>query len=115
MGDKAQNVIDIAVQEIGYFAPSDPEPGSKYARWYAGEVEPGETWLLGPSWEIAWCCLFVSWCFAKAGVVTRGFPTYNTDIALSALPKTVPYAQIMPGDLVIWDWNSDGATDTSAS
>lgn len=107
----AERVLEVARGELGYCPLSDPEPGSKYARWYESEVEPGEKWLLGPSTEIAWCCLFVSWVLAKAGVVSRGFPSYNTDLVLYYLPKTVPYEQTMPGDLVIWDWNGDGATD----
>ena len=108
---KVEDVLKVASGELGYCPIQDPEAGSKYARWYESEVEPGETWLLGPSWEIAWCCMFVSWVLAKCGVVSRGFPSYNTDLVLGDLPKTVPYEQTMPGDLIIWDWNGDGATD----
>lgn len=29
------DVLRIAVGEIGYYAPDDPQPGSKYGRWMA--------------------------------------------------------------------------------
>lgn len=105
-----ETLLNVARAEIGYYAPEDPEAGSKYARWYVNAVSPSDTWLLGPSTQIWWCCMFASYCLSKARVVCPGFPSYNTDIALKSA-HTVPYAQTMPGDLVIFDWNRDGATD----
>lgn len=105
----AQDVIRIATAEVGYYAPDDPEAGSKYGRWLAEKT--GEDWLAGPSWEIAWCCCFVSWCLDQAGQECTGFPSYNTDLVLSKNPHLVSRVEIQPGDIIIWDWNGDGATD----
>ena len=103
-------LLNVARKEIGYYAPDDQEVGSKYARWYVNEISPSDTWLLGPSTQIWWCCLFTSWCLERSGTPCPGFPSYNTDIALRGA-HVVPYAETMPGDLVIFDWNRDGATD----
>ena len=105
-----EGLLNVARNEIGYYAPSDPEIGSKYARWYVNSVSPPDTWLLGPSTQIWWCCMFASWCLAMSGTPCAGFPSYNTDLALKSA-HVVPYAQIRPGDFVIFDWNRDGATD----
>ena len=105
----AQQVLDIARGELGYYAPDDPEAGSKYGRWMAAYT--GESWLAGPSVEIWWCNIFVSWVLNQAGVVTPGYPSYNTDITLAANPSLVYREDALPGDIIIWDWNGDGATD----
>ena len=105
----AEQVLNIARSQIGYYAPSDPGPGSKYGRWLAAET--GEDWLAGPSVEIHWCCMFVSWCLAQAGQECRGFPSYNTDIVLGGRPPLVPVEDMRPGDILIWDWDGNSATD----
>lgn len=46
----AEDVMRVAFGELGYYAPDDPERGSKYGRWMA-EIT-GEDWLAGPSSEI---------------------------------------------------------------
>lgn len=105
----AEEVLNIARGELGYYAPDDPEPGSKYGRWMAEQT--GESWLAGPSTSVWWCNIFASWCFAQAGVETPGYPSYNTDVTLSAGPALVYREDVQPGDIIIWDWNGDGATD----
>lgn len=104
-----EDVLRIAAGEVGYYAPDDPEPGSKYGRWLAEEWD--EDWLAGPSWEIAWCCMFVSWCLNQAGQECTGFPSYNTDLVLGKGPTLVDARDCQPGDIMIWDWDLDGATD----
>ena len=105
---RASDVINAAYGELGYYAPDDPNPGSKYGRWMADLF--GESWLAGPSREIWWCCMFVSWCLDKGGVKVDGFPTYNTDVALNngARKYAVDKKKVRYGDIVIfnWDWNS---------
>ena len=41
------DVLRKATGEIGYYAPADPEPGSKYGRWLAALLN--QAWLRGPS------------------------------------------------------------------
>lgn len=107
----ADDVLNIAAGEIGYYAPDDPEPGSKYGRWLAKKW--GESWLAGSSRKIWWCCLFVSWVLDQAGQDVPGFPTYNTDLAWSkAKVCGVDVSQIKRGDILIFDWNmGTAATD----
>ena len=105
----AEHVLNIARSQVGYYAPDDPEAGSKYGRWLAAKT--GESWLAGPSVEIWWCCMYVSWCLDMAGQACRGFPSYNTDIVLGANPPKVPIEDMRPGDIVIWDWDGNSATD----
>lgn len=104
----ADDVIRIAEGELSYAAYNDPERGSKYGRWLANLWN--EDWLAGPSSEIWWCCLFVSWCLDRAGQKCAGFPTYNTDLALNGGARNllVDRSAIRRGDIIIynWDWNS---------
>lgn len=107
----ANDILKIAAGEIGYYAPDDPEPGSKYGRWMAELL--GEDWLAGPSTDVWWCCIFVSWVLAKANQSVPGFPSYNTDVAWSkAKSRSVLKENCKPGDIVIFDWNmGTAATD----
>lgn len=111
VGGRASDVINAAYGELGYYAPSDPNPGSKYGRWMADLF--GESWLAGPSTEIWWCCMFVSWCLNKGGVTMKGFPTYNTDVALKNGAKNyaVDKKSVRYGDIVIFNWDWDNKTD----
>lgn len=105
----ASDLLRVALGEVGYRAYEDPLTGSRYGRWLAAKW--GEPWLAGSSTSIWWCCMFVSWCLDQAGVAVRGFPTYNTDLALSKVPPQVPREAARPGDVIIWDWDGNGATD----
>lgn len=116
MSNRAADVLRVAAGEIGYYAPSDPEPGSKYGRWLASKWN--QSWLAGPSTSIWWCMLFVSWCFEQAGASFGSLPSYNTDVTVSnvragkggSLLSNVRAAQA--GDIVIFDWNKNtAATD----
>lgn len=107
-----EDVMRVAYGELGYYAPNDPEQGSKYGRWMAKTT--GESWMAGPSTSIWWCCMFVSWVLAHAGVRCAGFPSQNTDVALNngARAHLVNKSQIRRGDILIFDWNwSTAATD----
>ena len=108
---RASDVINAAYGELGYYAPDDPEPGSKYGRWLAELT--GEDWLAGPSWEVFWCCMFTSWCLDTGNVQMDGFPTQNTDLALNGGAKkyAVDIYDVRYGDIVIFNWDWDEATD----
>jgi hypothetical protein len=109
----AEDIIRIAEGEVGYYAPDDPEPGSKYGRWMAELT--GEEWLAGPSTVVWWCDIGASWVFAQAGMACPGFPSYN-------VPNTIADAkaagivlddktQAQRGDVVTYDWGGDGSGD----
>lgn len=108
----AEAVIDAAYSQLGY-APmeQDPLPGSKFGRWLA-ELW-GEDWLAGPSNEIWWCELYVSWCLDQGGVWMDGSPTYNTNLAYNngGWQYEVNKYDVQYADIVQFDWNWDGITD----
>lgn len=109
---RASDVINTAYSELGYYAPNDPERGSKYGRWMAKVT--GEDWMAGPSSEIWWCCMFVSWCLAKGGVKMDGFPSQNTDLALRNGAKKYAISdkkKVQYGDIVIFNWDWNNTTD----
>lgn len=109
----AEDILRIASGEIGYYAPDDPEPGSKYGRWLAEKT--GETWLAGPSTSVWWCMIYVSWVFNQAGATFPGYPSYNTDVTVEAARKAgalINPRDAKPADIVIFDWNKKtAATD----
>lgn len=109
----SEDILKIAAGEIGYYAPDDPEPGSKYGRWMAELT--GEEWLAGPSTSIWWCMIFVSWVFAQANSEFPGYPSYNTDSTVSAARDNgslINPRDAQPGDIVVFDWNKKtAATD----
>ena len=108
---KIDDVLYAAASQLGYDASEDPEPGSKFGRWMAELFS--EDWLAGPSLDVWWCCMFVSWCLDQAGVDCAGFPSYNTNIVVKyagdAILDNMYDAQ--PGDVVIFDWDGNGYTD----
>ena len=104
----AQDVLANAARRIGYYAPSDPQPGSEAGRYWAAKT--GQAWLAGPSTSIWWCMLFVSMVFDEAGQVDAigGF-SYNTDVTLNRnRGRLVPVSAAQPGDVVIFNWNGGG-------
>lgn len=95
------NVIIVARREVGY----TEEKGNltKYGKWFG---------LNG----VAWCGIFVSWCYAMAGVklpnigFKRGFAGCQTAaeyFKAHNMLTTNPTA----GDIVFYDWQGDKRYD----
>lgn len=104
-------VLTAAASRIGYYAPDDPEPGSEAGRYLAAKMN--QPWLAGPSTRIWWCMCFTSMCFDIAGEqgALRGL-FYNTDTYKSKnRDRMISIADAQPGDVVLFDWGGDGATD----
>lgn len=105
-----QDVLRKAAAEIGYYAPDDPLPGSKYGRWEAAKL--GQSWLAGPSRSIWWCVIFGSWVYDGLATVP-GLPGYNTTHTLAAARAAgavlADPRQALPGDVVIFDWDKSTA------
>lgn len=95
------NVVKVARQEVGYFEGQGNV--TKYGEWFGLNGVP-------------WCGIFVSWCYAMAGVqlpnigFKRGFAGCQTAAeyfkAHGFIVKT-PKA----GDIVFYDWQGDGRYD----
>ena len=96
-GNKA--IVAVARSQLGN------EGGLKYCEWY------------GYPYRVEWCAVFVSWCAEQCGYLDAG-----------VLPKelnVIPYVEWFrergqwqyrdyepsPGDLIFFDWTSDGLTD----
>lgn len=104
-------LIEVALRDVGYYAPDDPEPGSKFARYYEAHWAQGQSWLLGPSTEVWWCCMTVSVWLEEAGIKLAGFPSMNTETTLAKTQSRVNLDQAQPGDIVIFNWDGDKYTD----
>lgn len=115
MGNNANDVINKARGEIGYYAPNDPLPGSKYGRWMADVT--GERWLAGASTTVWWCMIFVSWCFDQASANFGALPSYNCETAIGRVRNGKGGSILgnkqdaQPGDIVFYDWGNDGTAD----
>jgi len=100
----ALDVLNVARSQIGFHAGAQDE--NPYGDWYGIKNAP-------------YCAMGVSWCFAQVGLsylvaaqTPKGF-AYN--------PAALPWFQrqglvvnkysAQPGDLVFFDWNSDGVVD----
>lgn len=96
-------IIDIARAEIGTTEQPPDSNITKYGQWFG---------LNG----VAWCGIFVSWCYAQAGRplgnigFRKGFAGCQTAVAyFRKNNKTTTTPQ--PGDIVFFDWNGDGRFD----
>lgn len=106
--DQLKNkVVDIAQGEVGYTGSSSY---SKYGDWYG--------------YQGSWCTTFVMWCYYKAG------SAYNVSLYGKIVPSGGNCNSMISwyknkgryktrssgytpskGDLVFFDWNSDGSSD----
>lgn len=94
-------ILEIAKKEIGYI--EQPGNKTKYGQWFG---------LNG----VAWCAIFVSWVYAKAGKPlgkigwSNGFAgcQYGHEY-WKKKGKLVNDPQ--PGDIVLFDFNGDGRFD----
>lgn len=100
---KREKVISTARNEIGTLENPPNSNKTKYCEWYG---------LNG----YAWCAMFVSWCFDKAGVPlghiddAKGYrycpSAYNHWNSTNQITKNP-----QPGDIVLFDWEGDGKCD----
>ena len=100
----AQDVLKIAAGEIGYSRWADPEKGTKYGRWYAQHTK--QAWYGNNG--VAYCAMFVSWVFNKAGMKpVGGFGAY-CPLMLNqarAAGKVISKKNARAGDIVFFDWD----------
>ena len=96
-------IVEIARKEIGYSETPKNSNKTKYGKWFGFD-------------GVAWCGMFVSWCYAQAGQqlpkigFLKGFAGCQTAVAYfkkNGQLTTKPIA----GDIVFFDWNKDGRYD----
>lgn len=99
MATQVDTLIAIAKAEVG-------NGGSKYRKWFYGSEQSG----------VAWCAVFVSWCFAKAGIkmlktdgagcfAREGQGTYGKWHESEYSDKSTTPKK---GDIVTFTWNYAG-------
>jgi len=96
-------IISVAKVEIGYAETPANSNKTKYGKWFGFD-------------GVAWCGMFVSWCYAQAGFslgkigFTKGFAGCQT--AVAHFTKTGELTKNpVEGDIVFFDWNGDGRYD----
>lgn len=104
MANNASSVLKIAAGEIGYSRWDDPNPGTKYGRWYAQDHGS----YYGQS-GVPYCAMFVSWVFDQAGAKCAGLPEaycpYILNDAKSSGKVLSSKKNAKPGDVVLFDWD----------
>lgn len=99
-----QKLITIATSEIGYTETPRNTNRTKYGKWFGLDGMP-------------WCGLFVSWCFAKAGITLPriGYRLPGFAGCQSAVAYFRKHGMVVdtpaPGDIAFFDWNGDGRHD----
>ena len=92
------NVIKVAMQEVGYIESKGNK--TKYGEWFGLNGVP-------------WCGIFVSWCYAMGGLplpkigFKRGFAGCQTAAEYFSAKKMIVKNPVA-GDIVLYDWQSDG-------
>lgn len=95
--------IGVALKEIGVTESPKNSNKTKYGKWFGMD-------------GVAWCGMFVSWCYAQAGSplpnigFTKGFAGCQTAVAYFKKAGMIT-ANPSEGDIVFFDWNKDGRYD----
>lgn len=96
-------IVEIAEKEIGTTEYPANTNKTKYGAWFG---------LNG----LAWCAIFVSWCYDKAGFplgnigFTKGFAGCQTAVAFFTKTKRLTNYPVA-GDIVFFDWDGNTRFD----
>ena len=104
------DVLNIAAKEVGYSRWTDPQPGTKYGRWYA---ELTKSPYFGTS-GVPFCAMFVSWVLNKANVKCNYFPSavaFDESDKKTLGNSYVNKYNLKPGDVIAFDWDGDVSGD----
>lgn len=98
-----KKIIEIAEAEIGYTETPANSNKTKYGKWFGFD-------------GVAWCAIFVSWCYDKAGYplgnigYTKGYAGCQSGVSFFTKTKRITTNPV-EGDIVFFDWNGDGRYD----
>lgn len=96
-------ILEIAAKEVGQGEVPLNSNKTKYGKWFGFD-------------GVAWCGMFVSWCYAAAGTplpnigFSKGFAGCQTAVAYF-LKMKLNTKNPVPGDIVFFDWNLDKRYD----
>lgn len=103
---QSERVLTAARKEIG---TRENPPGSnkvKYNTWFYGREVSGASY--------PWCCVFVCWVFAQAGVAELVRRTGGCTTLMNwfkARGRLVPVREVRPGDIVFYQFDKDAYAD----
>ena len=98
-----QKIVDVAAKEVGYQETPANTNRTKYGKWFGFD-------------GVAWCAIFVSWVYDKAGVPLgnmgwpKGFAGCQSGIDIFRKKNRI-IENPQEGDIVFFDWNLDGRYD----
>jgi hypothetical protein len=107
---RGQKALNVARTQLGVCEhPAGSNRGPQVDQYLAacglgGQAQP-------------WCAAFVTWCLAHSGTHVAGFNTAYVPSWVQAARagrnglSLVPTGMVRPGDLVAYDWQSDGTAD----
>ncbi len=96
-------IVTIAKKEVGYSESPANSNKTKYGEWFGYN-------------GVMWCAIFVSWVYAKAGQplgnigFKKGMAGCQSAVAHFKQKHKITTTP-EPGDIVFFDWNSDGRFD----
>jgi len=96
-------IVEVATNQIGNGEVPLNSNKTKYGKWFGLD-------------GVAWCGIFVSWCYAMAGKplgkigFTKGFAGCQTAVAHFKKTNQITKTPV-EGDIVFFDWNGDGRFD----
>ncbi len=96
-------IVGTAEKEIGVVETPKNSNKTKYGKWFGLD-------------GVAWCGTFVSWVYAMSGKqlpkigFLKGFAGCQTAVAYFKKKGCITTKPV-PGDIVFFDWNSDGRYD----
>ena len=96
-------ITRIAQKEIGEIEKPTNSNKTKYGKWFGFD-------------GVAWCGMFVSWCYAQAGFqlpkigFSKGYAGCQTAVAYFKKNGMITDNPV-EGDIVFFDWNADGRYD----
>lgn len=107
-----QKVLTVAAGEVGVKESPAGTNNVKYNTDYYGQPVHDGLW----NTKFPWCCVFVWWVFAKAGLpglFYAGGKTASCTTLWSwfkGFDRIVPFDQAQPGDIVFFRWTSGQKT-----
>ena len=96
-------VYGVAFSEVGTVESPANSNNTKYGEWFG--------------WNgVAWCAIFVSWCYAHAGYQLTGLGWLKGFAGcMDGVSRFKKLGWVtdkpMTGDIVFFDWNNDGRWD----
>ncbi len=96
-------IVEIAIAEVGNKETPANSNKTKYGKWFGFD-------------GVAWCGMFVSWCYHNAGLplgnigFKNGFAGCQTAVAYFKKLGQITTTPV-EGDIVFFDWNGDGRFD----